>query len=917
MLNTSSPVAEPELLNTSSPVAEPELLNTSTPVAESELLNTSSPVAEPELLNTSSPVVEPELLNTSSPVAEPELLNTLPTPEADFVCTSIPRPEPKSLCTPLPISQPESLHISSQRSEPKLLHTSSTRPELEPLHTSSPGAEPELLRTSLLGLELKYMHTSLPTLDPETLHGSSVGIRDKDATPLCLKMPLNDSGTVVDESLEIVDTDDDIDDTSCDDVQDVVSSNASTRILEDTKESNASGRTVKNKKIKNRKPARPCFFCQIPQTRLKRHILKKHKNESQVIKLLSMNSKEQDRYISSFRKDGIKSHNLDTLKAGKSSFMRERRSSLNETEIPIMCAGCKGFYARKYKARHQLVCSLAGSNLMLPMVSIASYQHLDSFTNDFKELLNTLLLDKIGNYIKTDEVILMFGQRSFGALKRKKDKVTEAKKSVRARMRLTARVYLTFHEIYTTQTEVHFDDCLNNAADMYRREAITVLGRAINDISEKASDDKEIGSTSVCGQKSGLKVSILNLLKLTSKFLIGYFLVKNLDERAKKVTDFLQVLKLYEDELFGDAYYDLNYRRNVNLRKPVNLPKEDEISMLMEECKKIMNSIDVYDYPSQSFVDIRSATVTSLIIFNARRGGEPVRMQLYQWEEALHGEWVEKDDLPEDFDMDTILVTYQSGKGSDHLVPVIFPPETIKAMRYLTRQETRKYAGVHENNIYIFASTHKSLSHADGWHCINDMLKRICLKGAINATKNRHRIASILTKLQLPENEMQLIYKHFGHSERINQTVYQAPAGSLQLKSTARHLLQINSSKEPVSKNGNGKMTKYSETTVTRPVQHIETKKGDTELQIKSSKELVPKNGSCKMKKYNEATLTRPVQGIKTKKDEQRKTYPKRKNSKRELQKSTDKYSSEKIKALNGTAKKHKGKTNFQGKFKQ
>ena len=158
------------------------------------------------------------------------------------------------------------------------------------------------------------------------------------------------------------------------------------------------------------------------------------------------------------------------------------------------------------------------------------------------------------------------------------------------------------------------------------------------------------------------------------------------------------MLKLYEDEVFGDAYYDLSYRRNVNLRKPINLPKDDDICILMEECNKIINSIDIYDHPSQSFVNIRSATATLLIIFNARRGGEPVRLQLYQWEEALRGEWVEKEDLPKDFDMNTMLVTYQTGKGSDHLVPVIFPPETIKAMRYLTNQETRKNANVHENN---------------------------------------------------------------------------------------------------------------------------------------------------------------------------------------------------------------------------
>ena len=35
-------------------------------------------------------------------------------------------------------------------------------------------------------------------------------------------------------------------------------------------------------------------------------------------------------------------------------------------------------------------------------------------------LLNTLHQDKIGDYIKTDKIILMIGNRSFSALKKKR-----------------------------------------------------------------------------------------------------------------------------------------------------------------------------------------------------------------------------------------------------------------------------------------------------------------------------------------------------------------------------------------------------------------------------------------------------------------------------------------------------------------
>lgn len=92
------------------------------------------------------------------------------------------------------------------------------------------------------------------------------------------------------------------------------------------------------------------------------------------------------------------------------------------------------------------------------------------------------------------------------------------------------------------------------------------------------------------------------------------------------MADFLQVLKLYEDEFFVDVYYDINYRRNVNLRKPKVLPKQDDVNLLLDECELITKSIDTYNCPTDNYVSVRSAVVTSLIIFNTQRGAEPVRL---------------------------------------------------------------------------------------------------------------------------------------------------------------------------------------------------------------------------------------------------------------------------------------------------
>lgn len=256
----------------------------------------------------------------------------------------------------------------------------------------------------------------------------------------------------------------------------------------------------------------------------------------------------------------------------------------------------------------------------------------------------------------------MIGARTFAVSKRKKDKITETKKSVRSKMRLTARLYLKFMEIYNSQSIITLDDMKGDVSDVYRRETVSILTEAINNLTDKPTEPATSGNAaSITDQKSGLKITIFNLIKFTSKFLIGYFLVKNQGNQSKKVVDFLSVLKMFEKDTFGDAYYELNYKKNTVLRKPQNLPKEDDVVTLNNECKKIMSSIDVFDLPTESFVNIRSAVVTFLIIFNVRWGGEPIRLRLYQWQEALDGIWVDKQGFPDEFDNIEMLITFQTG----------------------------------------------------------------------------------------------------------------------------------------------------------------------------------------------------------------------------------------------------------------
>ena len=90
--------------------------------------------------------------------------------------------------------------------------------------------------------------------------------------------------------------------------------------------------------------------------------------------------------------------------------------------------------------------------------------------------------------------------------------------------------------------------------------------------------------------------------------------------------------------MFGDAYFDLSFRKNRGLGKPINLTKTEDDKMIMNECCLILKSIDFYNHPSDSFVLVQSAVTTILILFCVGRIGEQFRLVLYQWQEAIDGE---------------------------------------------------------------------------------------------------------------------------------------------------------------------------------------------------------------------------------------------------------------------------------------
>ena len=94
--------------------------------------------------------------------------------------------------------------------------------------------------------------------------------------------------------------------------------------------------------------------------------------------------------------------------------------------------------------------------------------------------------------------------------------------------------------------------------------------------------------------------------------------------------------------MFGDSEYELNMQRQSHTRKPANLPHENDLLLLrnytVSQITKITSKyINNKFISSSEYKILRSLAICRLTLFNVRRGGEPARFTLRQWEDAKSG----------------------------------------------------------------------------------------------------------------------------------------------------------------------------------------------------------------------------------------------------------------------------------------
>jgi len=368
-----------------------------------------------------------------------------------------------------------------------------------------------------------------------------------------------------------------------------------------------------------------CMFCGEKQSKLSRHLMRKHKDEKIVAEAMAL--KDGSRAFERIRLKGDYHHNCNVLALGEGEMIVVRNPAgkhPSNASSFLPCPDCLGFFKADELWRHSKRCVHKTSEtkkwkkvqreakLLLPTGSIST---ADEDKELYSSVLSAMKNDNISFVAKHDKVILQFGAAILEKVGRKNANY------VSQRMRQLARLLMVLR------------------ARSHEEEA------ALQNYIDTAKFDELIEAVKeLCGfdQESRLNVGIPSLaLKLGHSIkrcaqVVKCSALRSEDEivikRAKRFID------LFESEwtakISSRSLASLGSKKQ---NKVDYLPLAEDLTRLKDHLDSKMESLSSALTAEGSTVNVEQwanlakATLTRIILFNKRRSGETATLQVTQF----------------------------------------------------------------------------------------------------------------------------------------------------------------------------------------------------------------------------------------------------------------------------------------------
>ncbi|XP_071853109.1 uncharacterized protein [Apostichopus japonicus] len=540
--------------------------------------------------------------------------------------------------------------------------------------------------------------------------------------------------------------------------------------------SNSDGRKYNKKHV--------CFYCEISQAKLPRHLQSAHSDESAVRDWMGeTNITLKNAKLTKIRNLGNHINNCKVLEEGRGELLVKYRpvGSVDPAEF-VPCPTCYGYLTRKFLWKH--TCPLQnkqsdagkkkrGDRVRNGTMLLPSPSNLHS---EVAELLSTLKNDNVSRVIKSDELILQFAKKE--NLKLGHD--PEQQNYTRTKLREVARLLIDARVVSKDENQT-----LTELIHPAKYDIVVTAARNL------AGFDSSTHTYKV----PSLALKLGHSLKKCALIVKAEGLKSGDENAVNKSTQFHELCEMkWTEDISVHAHRTLTENKR---NKAKALPLAEDVLCLtsyLKETSEVQRKL-VKEGTCDSFTawkSLNELTLTQVMLFNRRRQGEISKMSVDDYNSRCLPESMDYIyDSLSDFEKELCRtfkrVEIVGKKG--RTVPVLLTKEMEESMSLLL--SSRENVGVSAENPYMFPST--SDGHIRGSDCIR---RYAVLCGATNptflrSTALRKQIATVSQVLNLKDNELDILAKFLGHDVRVHREFYRLPDSTLQVAKISKLLLSL------------------------------------------------------------------------------------------------------------------------------
>ena len=530
-----------------------------------------------------------------------------------------------------------------------------------------------------------------------------------------------------------------------------------------------------------------CKFCMKPQSKLPRHMTMKHMDESEVEAFVNMPLKSRRRklLLRKLMNDGNYLHNIDVLKSNVGNivpFKRPNASAPVSHDRYIPCEYCRAMFVRDSLWKHKKKCPFkpdttsddsyghcqGRGSLLLPFSSEAS----DGLKNDVISVMNQ---DVVTAAVRMDDLIMKFGSR----LHFTHGHIRHRWQYIRERIRQLGRLLLKVRKACSSVR------CL---MDCILPENFHVVVKCVRYLSGFDEETHTYATPS-------LALKIGHSLKECARIQISSCTVRGQPAQEKlKYEEFLSLCDSeWSHEISSHALRSLHQRK---FSKPLVLPFAEDMKLLHNHLATIAQTSTqtLSKKPTASaWSELCQVTLTQVVIFNRRRGGEAQRMLMSAYC-ADSGVNVHDDIASCLSEVEHALcrefkIVYIEGKRG-RKVPVLLNKAAQAQIALLI--EKRSSGEISATNKFLFARRNSLEPHRS-----SDTLRRFAGECgaqnpcAITSTKLRKHVATMSQMLALRKHELDLLATFLGHDIKVHREFYRLPEQTLQVAKVSKLLIAM------------------------------------------------------------------------------------------------------------------------------